>query len=48
MFVESKFNTADNFTKNMSQELFVRHSINIMNRMIETKDDAMNEATDEK
>ena len=48
IFVKSKFNTADIFTKNLSQELFIRHSTNLMNRMIESKDDVTNEATHEK
>ena len=43
IFVKSKFNTADIFTKNLSQELYIRHSINIMNRMIETEDTNENE-----
>ena len=39
IFVKFKFNTADIFTKNFNQELFIRHSTNIMNRMIESEDD---------
>ena len=48
IFVKSKFNTAHIFTKSLSQELFIRHSTNLINRMIESKDDATNEATHEK
>lgn len=43
IFVKSKFNTADIFTKNLSQELYIRHSTNIMNRMIETENTKENE-----
>ena len=45
IFVKSKFNTADIFTENLSQELFIRHSTYLLNRMIESNDDVTNEAT---
>ena len=48
IFVKSNLNTADMFTKNLSQELLFRYSTNIMNRMIESEDDTKNKVTHEK
>ena len=43
IFVKSKFNTANFFTNDLNEKLFIRHSTNTMNRMIKSEEDIKNE-----